>query len=69
MDSPREVEKQLRDHFFPFQHALHDVNFRALRVVHIGHEVVQLRILTGCGNVEQILHHGQRAAVMLNHTS
>src|SRR5579859_3315876 len=52
---------------FFLQHGLHDPYLGALRIIRVGREIEQLGILSRACGIEQILHHGQRAMVMLNH--
>src|SRR6266850_28072 len=52
---------------FFLRHSLHDPDLGSLRIVRIGREVKQLGILPRTRGVEQILHHGQRSVVVLNH--
>src|SRR5262245_66503655 len=49
------------------QHILHDPDFGALAAVYIGCEVEQFSVLSCACGVEQVFHHGQSAAVVLNH--
>src|SRR5580704_13189462 len=53
---------------FFLQHRLHNHDLRPLPAVHIRREVEQLGILPRARGVEQVLHHGQRATVVLNHS-
>src|SRR6266545_3962296 len=53
---------------FP-QHCLHNPDLSALATVDIGREIEQFSVLPRARSVEQVLHHNQRAAVVLNHPS
>src|SRR5260370_42458496 len=61
------VKLVLRSFLLLEEHASHDVNLRALCVIHVGGEVEQDGILAGSRRVEEILHHNQGARVVLNH--
>src|SRR6266849_4955204 len=61
------VKLVLRSFLLLEEHSSHDVNLRALCVIHIGGEVEQDGILAGSRRVEQILHHHQGTRVVLNH--
>src|SRR5262249_45385989 len=52
---------------FSLQHVLHDPDFGALAAIYVGCEVEQFSVLSRARGVEQIFHHGQSAAVVLNH--
>jgi hypothetical protein len=47
---------------------LHNPDLGSLSIVRIRREVEQLGILPRACGVEQILHHGQSAVVVLNHS-
>src|SRR5882724_12635869 len=54
---------------FPPQHCLHNPDLSALATVDIGREIEQFSVLPRARSVEQVLHHNQRAAVVLDHPS
>src|SRR5437764_8471013 len=54
--------------FLLLQHCLHNLDLSPLSIVGIGGEVKQLGILSRACGVEQVLHHGQSAIVVLNHS-
>src|SRR6266576_3483925 len=49
------------------QHCLHNPDLSALAAINIGREIEQFSVLPGARGVEQVLHHNQRPAVVLNH--
>src|SRR5882672_7009934 len=55
--STKAAKLVLRSFLLLEEHSSHDVNLRALCVIHIGGEVEQDGILAGSRRVEQILHH------------
>src|SRR5438876_631889 len=55
------VKLVLRSFLLLGEHASHDMNLRALRVIHVGGEVEQDGILASSWCVEEILHHNQGA--------
>src|SRR5438876_870038 len=61
------VKLVLRSFLLLEEHASHDLNLRALRIIHVGGEVEQHGILAGSRCVEEILHHNQGTRVVLNH--
>ena len=48
---------------------MHDPDFSALAAVDIGGEVEEFSVLPRARGVKQLLHHDERAAVVLNHPS
>src|SRR5882762_3567560 len=52
---------------FLLQHSLHNFDLGALPGVHIRREAEHFGILPRARGVEQILYHGQRTIVVLNH--
>ncbi len=50
------------------KHAAHDFDFCALGVLDVGGEVEQDGVLTRAGGVEKVVHHGECAAMVLDHS-
>jgi hypothetical protein len=49
------------------QYMLHDFDFGALAGIHIRCEIEEFGVLSGACLREQIVHHNECAAVVLNH--
>ena len=49
------------------QHPRHALNLHSLIGIHIRREREDIRFLTGAARSKRIMHHGQRAAMMLDH--